>query len=133
MSSGERECGFTGIHLNSPLLVHLLSLSAFFNILREKKNFSNVTKMYLPGFVFNHSESVIYLSFQSINYCMILISFHGVICHCALKTVIFILILTTSQRRRGLRVASRLLAAIGVKLVGPHGDLQIGKCRAFCV
>ena len=24
-----------------------------------------------------------------------------------------------------------LLAAIGAKLVGPHGGLQVGKCRAF--
>ena len=39
-------------------------------------------------------------------------------------------LLAASKRRRGITVASRLLATIGPKLVGPHGGLHVGKCHA---
>ena len=39
--------------------------------------------------------------------------------------------LAASPRRCRVTVASRLLAAIGAKLVGPHSGLQVIKCRVF--
>ena len=46
-------------------------------------------------------------------------------------TLMFNYLLAALPRRRVVTVASRLLVAIGAKLLGAHGGLHVGKCRAF--
>ena len=42
-----------------------------------------------------------------------------------------IILLVASPQQSGVTVASRLLAAIGAKLLGSNGSLEVGKWRAL--
>ena len=46
-------------------------------------------------------------------------------------TLYYIMLLAASPSLRVVTVASRLHAAIGAKLVDPHGCLPVGMCHAF--